>query len=134
MNRDVKERWVKALRSGKYKQAKRRLVQVKRTPVLNREKRSYCCLGVLCEIAVQDNIIGPATPYAIHGGDYAYSNHETFPPPQVKEWSGFDVNSLRFEIDNESYSIVGLNDDLEWSFDQIADLIEAQVPVDEEQL
>ena len=38
MNPEDKERWVKALRSGKYKQGKGRLY----------DGRKYCCLGVLC--------------------------------------------------------------------------------------
>jgi len=38
-----KERWVKALRSGKYKQTAGRLY--------NKEEDGYCCLGVACAIS-----------------------------------------------------------------------------------
>jgi len=36
----VAQKWVKALRSGKYKQGRNRL----------RKKDRFCCLGVLCEL------------------------------------------------------------------------------------
>lgn len=44
MKPELKKRWVKALRSGKYKQGKNYLRR--QTP----EGDRYCCLGVLCEI------------------------------------------------------------------------------------
>lgn len=40
MNKEIKQRWVEALRSGKYKQGKAAL----------RRKDRFCCLGVLCDI------------------------------------------------------------------------------------
>lgn len=44
MKRDVMRKWVKALRSGKYKQT---------TGVLKNEL-GYCCLGVLCDIKAKE--------------------------------------------------------------------------------
>lgn len=41
MNKTLKNKWIKALRSGKYEQGKGNL---------NHDGR-YCCLGVLCEVA-----------------------------------------------------------------------------------
>jgi hypothetical protein len=38
---EVRQRWLDALRSGKYEQA---------THVLRTEDDKYCCLGVLCEV------------------------------------------------------------------------------------
>ena len=43
MDPELKAAWVEALRSGKYKQAKKTLH--------NKTQGSYCCLGVLCEVA-----------------------------------------------------------------------------------
>lgn len=40
MNKKLKKEWIKALRSGKYKQARGKL----------RVGRAYCCLGVLCKV------------------------------------------------------------------------------------
>lgn len=40
MNADIKNRWVKALRSGQYEQTQGTL----------RNYQGFCCLGVLCDI------------------------------------------------------------------------------------
>ena len=47
MNPEVKQKWIEALRSGKYEQIKRKLW----------DNGKYCCLGVLCEVvgALRDN-------------------------------------------------------------------------------
>ena len=47
MNKRIKAKWLKALRSGKYKQGKGRLKSTKGKAV------RYCCLGVLCDILDQ---------------------------------------------------------------------------------
>lgn len=41
MDKKVKVKWLAALKSGKYRKAKK---------VLRRDKTSMCCLGVLCDI------------------------------------------------------------------------------------
>lgn len=41
MDKELKAKWVEALRSGKYKQGRSRLKHAGR----------HCCLGVLCEVA-----------------------------------------------------------------------------------
>lgn len=41
-----RKKWLEALRSGQYDQTKMRLVRVE-----DDGKRSYCCLGVLCELS-----------------------------------------------------------------------------------
>lgn len=46
MNTEIKERWLKALRSGKYKQA-RGVLRKKRKD--GSGEFGYCCLGVLCD-------------------------------------------------------------------------------------
>jgi hypothetical protein len=45
MDADLKKRWVKALRSGKYEQGRERLRQTG-----DARKHAYCCIGVLCNI------------------------------------------------------------------------------------
>lgn len=52
-------KWVKALRSGKYKQGKETLVKVKGFYDLSDEeaKVTHCCLGVLGEICGIDRIL-----------------------------------------------------------------------------
>lgn len=41
MNAEIKQKWIEALRSGKYEQGKY---------VLRSADNKYCCLGVLCDI------------------------------------------------------------------------------------
>lgn len=45
MNRELRDRWVAALRSGDYKQGKYFLKQTD-----FKDNVSHCCLGVLCEV------------------------------------------------------------------------------------
>lgn len=45
MNPELKQKWIEALESGKYKKGKAKLRRV---------DGSYCCLGVLCEVANPD--------------------------------------------------------------------------------
>lgn len=47
MDKELKAKWVAALRSGKYKQGK---------GVLRGHSNAYCCLGVLCEVAGHDPV------------------------------------------------------------------------------
>ena len=58
MNPEVKQLWLDALRSGKYEQGKL---------MLRPTDNSYCCLGVLCEIA-QESGIGQYVPSEEHAG------------------------------------------------------------------
>lgn len=45
MNKPIKFKWIKALRSGRYKQTK---TYLKRE--VDKGKFEYCCLGVLCTV------------------------------------------------------------------------------------
>lgn len=45
MNKYWKRKWIAALESGKYRQTTEYLCQSEN------KKRTYCCLGVLCEVA-----------------------------------------------------------------------------------
>lgn len=56
MKKTLKLKWIAALRSGAYKQGKGRL----------RRGDSYCCLGVLCEVA--GFICSDLARYAVPGG------------------------------------------------------------------
>ena len=60
---ELKHKWLVALRSGKYKQARQALYKP--------DEKAYCCLGVLCRVAglkiyVKDDHVQGAKP----GDDY----------------------------------------------------------------
>jgi hypothetical protein len=46
MDKEIKEKWLKALRSGEYKQGRNLLYQSK----IDGTEERYCCLGVLCDV------------------------------------------------------------------------------------
>ena len=59
MDKEIKAKWVEALRSGNYKQGTNYLN--------NRDENTFCCLGVLCEINSYKGI--QKSPIMINNGD-----------------------------------------------------------------
>lgn len=121
-NQENVRKWVDALRSGDFEQ---------RTGRLNAEGQ-YCCLGVACELALGDGVkvvktLVEPSPYADH---YAYDGKATFLPTSVQEWLGIiaeDPSVLFTDPESETevtWGLVGINDGLGASFDQIADALE----------
>lgn len=136
MNKDVAKRWVEALRSGEYKQARRALADE-----LPSGDIGYCCLGVLCELAVADGVIPPKARAVYPTSRFSFNEDAYMPPDAVDEWAGQGIRNqdrYRIEIPDEiadRLSEVGidhgniaflpeLNDDAELTFSEIADLIE----------
>jgi hypothetical protein len=100
MNPEIKAKWVEALRSGEYRQARRRL------RLDDSAGPSYCCLGVLCELA-----------------GVAYIPAFSYLPDPVAESAGV--------IRGVQMTLADLNDgspiDRPHTFAQIADYIEANL-------
>lgn len=137
MNRDIAQRWVDALRSGDYEQGKERLARKGADG-----KTKFCCLGVLCEIALADGIVerksydGDEDTYYRTVGD-ADDESCTSLPLAVREWAGLGWRpggvvdpQITSEVytDGDGYecpaSFVDLNDSAGYTFAQIADVIE----------
>lgn len=108
MKKTVMKKWVKALRSGEYKQTKGRL----------RNSVGFCCLGVLCDIYAKDKKIKEFwIPYG-----HAFSAGDTdavFLPTHIKKYS--NLKSVNGSIGN--MSLAGQNDRGK-TFPEIADIIE----------
>lgn len=85
MNKQIKRLWVKALKSGKYKQTKESL----------RDRKGYCCLGVLCDIFKQRTRKGKwekswSGEYRFYvGGDYQTG----VLPSNVTRWAALMDNN-----------------------------------------
>lgn len=81
MNQAIKERWLKALRSGEYEQAEGKLE--------DSQTGGFCCLGVLCTIAVKDEVVERIPDSSNKGILYAGINGEgyAFLPEDVQYWS-----------------------------------------------
>lgn len=75
MNKRIKRLWVRALRSGKYKQGDSKLRQKRDGQIL------HCCLGVLEEIHVME------TGKRFSGGRGGFSNLLS---KSACEWAGLD--------------------------------------------
>lgn len=130
MKADIKQRWIEALRSGKYKQGRSAL----RYP--GPEGDEFCCLGVLCELAVEDGITarGEDSGYADDMSLFGYGNG--LPSRAVQEWAGLDDSSPdvivregdapRIEHQHGS-DLAQLNDDEGLTFEQIANVIEREL-------
>lgn len=120
MKEEIKERWVSALRSGKFTQGKDRL---------KTDDEDYCCLGVLCELAVEDKVIAPAKDTEDFG--WIYEDEQGTLPNKVREWAGLaeDNPYVEFTRDGEARyeSLSELNDDLNLSFKEIALIIEEKL-------
>ncbi len=109
MKQEIKTKWVNALRSGEYTQGRRTL----------RVYDTYCCLGVLCQIYVNEE--------GIKWDDWD-DRRLALPPNSVLVWSGLKSdNPIIHTKDGMSKQLSVVNDNCGYSFDQIADLIEDQL-------
>jgi hypothetical protein len=111
---EVKQKWLEALRSGKYKQGRYGLRHTVDNTDLNGEKYdAFCCLGVLCDV-VQSNAWTPkkdAPAYWLHNNESSTT-------------VGYDIRDsiglASAAIDN----LIHLNDSFKKDFKEIADWIE----------
>ena len=113
MKKEYKDRWVEALRSGKYKQAKGTL----------RNKEGFCCLGVLCDI-VKDEL-GYYWSIEEEASHYTIFNSVGVLPFEVMELVGmaYSDGSIYVEGDEQINHLPTYNDQAGEDFNQIADRI-----------
>jgi len=107
MDTEIKRKWVKALRSGKYKQTRGRL---------KARNGAMCCLGVL-----EHKVLG--VPYKWWPDQGIYLNSEfSYTGPTYRDTimqSGLTTPLFK--------RLADLNDLDKWSFEQIADWIEEKL-------
>jgi hypothetical protein len=115
----VFKKWLKELRSGKYPQAQGCLREVEygeydfeKDETLVEGVKGFCCLGVLCDIAVKDG----AAPW---DSDYGISSDDGEPPKQMLDYLGLDDEMVAHLID--------MNDSQGADFNEIADEIEFNI-------
>lgn len=118
MSRENIRKWVDALRSGEYEQGKNCLAQE------TENKIKYCCLGVACELAYQENFVDKVVIEAAHGQSsifYGASVQSGCLPIEVMRWLEVDANDPYIHVAGDWLS--ALNDE-GLTFNNIADLIE----------
>lgn len=116
MDTAVKAKWVAALRSGEYKQGAGALARGGR----------YCCLGVLCDLAVKAGVLVEVSFADEEEDQLTYDGADGVLPDSVVDWAdlshtdpevggvSFDARDLRLSAHNDSGK----------TFAEIADLIE----------
>lgn len=107
--------WVAALKSGKYIQGK---------GYLRSGDNKYCCLGVACDISKKTTGLTWRNSYEIDGS--AYLREET-----AKHF-GFNENAFGFNFvpigsNRITETLVTLNDDYDWTFEQIGNLVQGVI-------
>lgn len=144
MDQEIKERWVAALRSGDYPQARSKL----------NDGTGFCCLGVLCEIAEQDQVVIRKQRFPRDHVEYVSKvDPEDYEiailPKAVAEWSELKQNPViyaplsffsedevrelwqstldRVVGDTVRVTLAELNDHYRFDFNKIADIIEASI-------
>lgn len=118
MKKEIAEKWVAALRSGEYKQGKE---------FLRTATDEFCCLGVLCDLAVKNGVIisprprGEGRAYEYDGDSISGVSSRT-----VRTWSGlrdFLGEFFKDELRTGKMSLARMNDNGK-TFTEIADIIE----------
>lgn len=106
MKKEIKKLWIKALRSGEYKQIRDKL----------RKEEGFCCLGVLCDLYGKRRRIGWV--------DNSFLKETLALPPRVMKWAGLKEDDPKLGRATASH----FNDNSKYSFKKIADLIEKRIP------
>lgn len=118
----VVRRWVKALESGLYKQGQNYLA------VAGKNSDKFCCLGVLCDMAVRAKIIPAPGLAKTHMDDtphYAYNGVNNTLPKKVMKFAGISSSCGDFDTGTgKTSSLAELNDNGS-SFKEIAKIIKS---------
>jgi hypothetical protein len=116
MNKPVKARirkWVKALRSGEYRQCTNQL----------RYGQRYCCLGVACMVAIENGVelTRKGNRFLSEGSKGKTLSDGKILPEIVRKWLGLEGHDPQV---SSGRRLTGMNDNGD-SFETIADSIEA---------
>lgn len=104
LNEKFLDRWAAALESGKYPQAKGALCVTEEEPDKDGNV-GFCCLGVACELLVEDGIFIKRGSGAVDYGtedDYKNANHgHTLPPASIVGYTGLEESNPYFLLPDE---------------------------------
>lgn len=125
MKKDIKDKWVSALRSGKYKQGTGYLIKSSNAG----GQCKHCCLGVLCDLYLQEHDVELSWNSEVISDTEVLNvaslyGTEFVLPYQVQEWAGLHEPSPCVEYCGHDEMLSELNDYERLDFNGIADLIE----------
>jgi hypothetical protein len=122
----IKRDWLEALRSGEYKQGQMALVNATTNP----EVDQFCCLGVLCDLAVRQEVGEWDGKYYVHdtasgkkGGGAPNDKSSAIVPSNARPWA-FRKSSPSGHSIHTAISVLMRANDTGSTFKQIADWIE----------
>jgi len=120
-NKENIQKWVSALRSGKYKQGKNFLKSGETGNL------TYCCMGAACEVAKENNVAVKENQDKQHMGYYQFDGEDGYLP--LSQWLGLDssnpaIENPSLDKDEKYVSCSRANDILQMTFEEIADAIE----------
>lgn len=130
MNKEIKKKWIEALRSGEYRQGRGMLCSL--------DHHKYCCLGVLTDLYIKEH---PNKAYwsdqkVVEDNKVVIYTGKSFLPEVVMRWAELEYADpiIPYLIDKISVPlsvhITAINDGFQYqeipnhSFKQIADMIE----------
>lgn len=126
MRKEIRDKWLQALRSGSYSQTK---------DTLHAAEGGLCCLGVLCDLAVIAKVIPSAKAiererHYDHGGvshgGWEYDEQMDILPTSVQAWAGISDSAGSYPTqDGEGSECLATMNDSGMSFKEIADVIES---------
>jgi hypothetical protein len=123
------KQWVRNLESGLYKQTKDTLCNVAGEGLNTGKKNdSFCCLGVLCDMAVRAGVISKAV--TDDDGQMLYDGESGTLPKSVIQWAGLRTEDGEYETGKtdaygpNTYTLAKLNDRGK-SFKHIAKVIKS---------
>jgi hypothetical protein len=127
VRREVRDLWTAALRSGRYEQTTGKLTRLDDD---DGQPMACCCLGVLCEVALEAGV--ELNLFSSEYGTRYYDHEDNFLPDRVRNWAGLntgDPEVTRTRVDDTpvTSSLSFVNDEVRLSFERIADLIEEQL-------
>lgn len=122
MKPDIKRRLLEALRSGDYPQTTHAL----------RKDDGFCCLGVLCELAVIDGILSPplfekpelSAGYRYRSAANPKDSSVSILPDAVSMWAEISARGDFYDEDGKTPTSLAERNDGGYTFPKIADLVE----------
>ena len=128
MKQNVMKKWVKALRSGKYKQGTGTLKQYN-----SKGQAQHCCLGVLCELynnemkknkkkTITEKVYDNDSDFNF--GYTRFGNKRDDLPKEVMEWSGIENSIGKFNLSDNHYETLADINEIGRKFKTIASIIE----------
>lgn len=131
MNKEIKEKWLAALRSGQYVQGQNHLHS------LEDGQHKFCCLGVLCDIMGEEWAEQEGTQvFETSKGESGGLSLATYDSLGIWGTVRRDIPGRSSIDESIPYHLMAFNDGVAvgeeraWTFEEIADWIEENIPED----